>query len=599
MVTEDKLQVLEPNRTNPAVDAPGLTDSREKHPWGWLAAILLLAAALRFTGLGWGLPDIDSRPDEITMIKIALQCGTGDFNPHQFFYPSLLGYVLFVCYVVLAGYWKLTGFIASPGDIVTRFAEDSSAFFLTARLIAALAGTATVGVVYWLGRRVYGTRVGLAAAFILAVAFLPVRDSHFGSVDPLMVFLGTLSLVPAWNVYERGDRRDYLWAGALVGLAASTKYYGAVAAVAIVVAHLLRIRPDRERPHHAHLIEAGLVSAATFLATSPFVLINFTEFWRDFHTVVFSLQGGQLEVSPMRAWRYHLLYTLPRGLTVPIFLASMVGLAGVFVRDWRRALVLFAYPLAFFALISWSWVFVARYTTATLPFLSLAAGWLLVQVAESTRRIGWGPRARGWVAALVAVLVGAPSLFEDAHLLRLMRGVDSRSAAATWAKENLPDGATIGWLGTHYGRPPLPQRPESLERRLVMPMQEGNSGRMVRKKIELAQRGPAPQFLVLDLCADPSKWNEDLPEYLLMERYRLFWVRGETRWADQWLAKGGYQELQRWTVTDPEEPLPYCDPQDAVYLPFGQMSRVHRSGPELVLYKKSPLRASRADVPNQ
>jgi hypothetical protein len=587
MATEDKPRALDPIGTGPAVDAPGLTDSREPHPWGWLAAILLLAAGLRFTGLAWGLPDIDSRPDEITMIKVALQCGTGDFNPHSFFYPSLLGYVLFACYVALAGFWKLTGVIASPGDVFNRFAEDSSVFFLTARLISALAGTATVGVVYWLGRHACGTRVGLAAAFLLAVAWLPVRDSHFGCVDTPMAFLATLSLVPAWNVYRRGARRDYLWAGVLIGLAASMKYYGAAAAVAVVAAHLLRVRPDGERPRLADLVAAGLASAVTFLATSPFVLLNLTEFWRDFHTVVFSLQGGQLEVSPMRAWRYHLLYTLPRGLTVPIFVAGTVGLAWAFVRDWRRALVLFSYPLAFFALIGWSWVFVARYTTATWPFLALAAGWLSVHVAESTRRLGLGPRARDCAAVLAVALVGAPSLVEDFHLLRLMRGIDTRAAVATWAKENLPDGATVGWLGTYYGRPPLPQTPASLERRLAGPMQQGGTGRLLRKKVELARHGPAPQFLLLDLCRDPSDWNGELPEYLLTERYPLFWVQGETRLASHWLEKGGYQEVRRWTVTDPGEPLPYCDPQDGVYLPFGQMSRVFCSGPELVLYRRS------------
>ncbi len=121
-MTPDQPQVLEQTRRNPAVVAPEATEARTKHPWGWLAALLLLAAGLRFTGLSWGLPDVDTRPDEITMIRIALQCGTGDLNPHVFFYPSLLGYVLFGCYLVLAAYWKLTGFIASPGDILTRFA---------------------------------------------------------------------------------------------------------------------------------------------------------------------------------------------------------------------------------------------------------------------------------------------------------------------------------------------------------------------------------------------------------------------------------------------------------------------------------------------
>ena len=129
----------------------------------------------------------------------------------------------------------------------------------------------------------------------------------------------------------------------------------------------------------------------------------------------------------MRAWRFHFLYTLPRGLTPPIFAAGLAGLVGAFLMDWRRSLVLYSFPLAFYALVGWSWVGVARYVMPTSPFLALAAGWLLVQAAESTRRLGWGPRARGWAASLTIVLAGTPSLVEDVYLLRLLRGVDSRA----------------------------------------------------------------------------------------------------------------------------------------------------------------------------
>jgi len=43
---------------------------------------------------------------------------------------------------------------------------------------------------------------------------------------------------------------------------------------------------------------------------------------------------------------------------------------------------------------------------------------------------------------------------------------------------------------------------------------------------------------------------------------------------------------RRWRVTFPGEPLPYCDSQVAVYLPFGHLGRVLCSGLELVLSKR-------------
>jgi hypothetical protein len=374
-----------------------------------------------------------------------------------------------------------------------------------------------------------------------------------------------------------------------------------MAAVAITAAHFLRPRPAGEPRRHRDLLLAGVVSIVAFLGASPFLLFSLREFWDGFHGQVLQLQAGSVEDHlPMRAWRYHFVYTLPRGLTWPIFLAGLGGLLGAFLRDWRRALVVYCYPLAFYALIGWSWVGVARYVTAMLPFLALAASWLLVQAAAGTAAVlGWTPRARGRLAAALVLLVCAGSVVEVGNLLRLLRGVDSRHTMATWASEHLPDGATIGWLGTLSGRPPLAERPESLQRRFDLALRDGTvkrvggSGRLLRKKIELASRGERPRFLLLDLCREPSKWHEELPEYLLVERYRMYWTQKQTSRVEQWLETGDYYELNRWSVTHGDAPLPYCDPQDGVYLPFGQLGQARWSGPELVLYKRQPLRQAR------
>jgi hypothetical protein len=92
--------------------------------------------------------------------------------------------------------------------------------------------------------------------------------------------------------------------------------------------------------------------------------------------------------------------------------------------------------------------------------------------------------------------------------------------------------------------------------------------------------------MVFDLVQEPSEWKEDLPEFLLVERYRMNWVENETRSLDGWLEKGHYHELRRWRVTDPGRSLPYTDPLDGVYLPFGHLSQARCSGPELILYKR-------------
>ena len=59
-----------------------------------LAAILLLAAALRAYGLDFGLPAVYNM-DEVAITSRALGFAKGDLNPHNFLYPTFFFYVLF------------------------------------------------------------------------------------------------------------------------------------------------------------------------------------------------------------------------------------------------------------------------------------------------------------------------------------------------------------------------------------------------------------------------------------------------------------------------------------------------------------------------
>ena len=70
-----------------------------------LAAIGVLAAALRLLGITFGLPAVYN-PDEIAIMSRALAFAKGDLNPHNFLYPTFYFYVLFA--------WVGASFV-SPG----------------------------------------------------------------------------------------------------------------------------------------------------------------------------------------------------------------------------------------------------------------------------------------------------------------------------------------------------------------------------------------------------------------------------------------------------------------------------------------------------
>ena len=93
---------------------------------------------------------------------------------------------------------------------------------VTARCLTAAFGSATVVLIYAVGKRVVDAAAGLVAAALLAFAFLHVRDSHFGTTDVPMtcgIVLGFFTLLRSG---EGGG--GSATAGLAVGLATAIKY---------------------------------------------------------------------------------------------------------------------------------------------------------------------------------------------------------------------------------------------------------------------------------------------------------------------------------------------------------------------------------------
>ena len=85
------------------------------------------------------------------------------------------------------------------------------------RAISAAMGTATVLVVYFVGKRVSNPIGGLLAAALLATTVVHIAESHSFRVDLAMMFFVSLAWLFALRIAEQGRWRDYLWAGVFVG----------------------------------------------------------------------------------------------------------------------------------------------------------------------------------------------------------------------------------------------------------------------------------------------------------------------------------------------------------------------------------------------
>ena len=215
----------------------------------------MLAAALRLVGVRYGLPLSVLNPDESNIVPRAWRMGHGHLDPGWYDYPSLLMAVL--------------------APVQALFGGPS---FLAARFVAVALGLGGVGATWWLGRRAYGTGAAIVGAAAVAVATTHVAYSRMAVTDVLLTLAVTCVLALAV-----GGRIE--WAGLAVGLAASAKYPGAIAAVPVIVAGWGRWRA---------LGRAGALAVAGFALTSPFVLIHAGAAWDDISRVQRLARAGWL-----------------------------------------------------------------------------------------------------------------------------------------------------------------------------------------------------------------------------------------------------------------------------------------------------------------
>ncbi len=94
----------------------------------------------------------------------------GSLNPHYMHNPPLLTYLLQGIYAIRYGGSQAHRLI---GDV-----PDREGLFLIGRVVVALIGTVAVWLAFVAGRRLFDRRVGIVAALLMAVAFLPVFYSH-------------------------------------------------------------------------------------------------------------------------------------------------------------------------------------------------------------------------------------------------------------------------------------------------------------------------------------------------------------------------------------------------------------------------------------
>jgi hypothetical protein len=394
---------------------------------------------LRVWGVKQGLPYVYNVDESANFVPSAVgYFFTDSYNPHYFVNPPAFSYLLHGVFAL----WFGAGWpFGAKSDVANAYATDPTQVFVVARVTAALLGTAAVGFIYLTGKRLYDRRVGLIAAALMAVAFLPVFYSHLALNDVPALLPLAISLYGSAGVLKRGRPIDYVVAGLGLGLAIATKYTAGIALPALLVAILYRLMTDRAATTRVVKLglAAGGIALLAFVVANPHALLSYHEFRQGLRTQRNESDFGKLGLDYDSGIAYY-LWTLTWGLGWVPAIAAAIGAGFAFAGDRWRGWFLVPGPLLLILFMGVQGRYFGRWLMPALPELAILAALAAVKLGEL---VGRSERSRAALICGFALLLVAQGLERSVHADRVLARDDTRNLVRDWMVRNIPAGSKV------------------------------------------------------------------------------------------------------------------------------------------------------------
>jgi mannosyltransferase len=313
------------------------------------------------------------------------------------------------------------------------------------RLIPALAGTLAIPAIYFMGRRLAGSRAALFAALLVTLNPTQILYSQlarywslvflFSIIAPIAIYLG---------VRERSGRMFALGVVATI-LAGLSHPVGAISVGGPALLLLAGVRREQVAEWWARpAVKIGAVAVLVLTALALYRFIPLLHGWISMHD---RMPGyGQFLLRPQAPpgiKQLMRLLALTDSLTVPVLLAALAGVYLVWRAGRERHVALFlasvaGFHLGFLLLVSLRTSVSLYYLLPSTPAFFLGAGLFLDWLC----RMDWQARPAWLVPATVTLMIvaaGMPTVISD---YRDGRRFDFRGAAR-WLTEEMKPGDVV------------------------------------------------------------------------------------------------------------------------------------------------------------
>ncbi len=403
---------------------------RTTGPQKWLLGLLLLWALAVRVLFSWPDPTMNRLWDErYNAGNVAAVLAHDQWRPVRTHYPTLS----YLPHAATLKVYETARSLPWLSSLPTTFgiAPDGRPYLTriavrVSRIIQALLGTASLFVLFLIGRRLFGPWVGLGAAFLLAVAPWHMRQSGVFKPDVMLVLTAVLTLYAILSARRSESLRGYALAGAMVGATAAAKWNGAALALPLLFAIALGgVRDIGLLVRRTAAAAAG--GAGVLLLLNPWLVLAPELYRRHLGSTVNHYRERLAEVG---AGLFDQPLNAVTSLAGSVYFSPVLGACGLLGLGWllllslraRRevrgplpggrgdATVADALVLAVFfgGYVASLWV-VTRYPKPpnwliVAPVVALAGAWCLGKLASAARSL---PERRLTIVAFAILAAGA------------------------------------------------------------------------------------------------------------------------------------------------------------------------------------------------
>jgi 4-amino-4-deoxy-L-arabinose transferase-like glycosyltransferase len=425
-----------------------------------LGSILLFSLVVRLYGIKWGIPNnhhiLSYHPDEKAFFWVVslMDIQNLNFNPHWFIYPTFHYYLVLIPIMVLSN----LGFLSFEPNLIFYglYPLEVGKALLIGRTLSVLFGITTVFIVYLIGKLLYNEEVGILSSLLLSLTPLHVIHSHFLTNDVPVTFWILTTLMFCIKIFKSGKTKWYLLSGASAGFATSTKYTAGLIILSILTAHFLYLKKNgvtSPRNIGKNILLSFSLLISTFIITSPYSILAFSEFKRD---LIWASSSRSSIIIHSIEWFdtgpgliFNLTNSLFYGLGLPVLLFALFG-AGISLNKKKpETFIVLSFVIPYYVIVSTWKLRYARYMLPITPLLILFAAIGLFNIRARFKKLG--------ILILIGVVVYTSILMMLYDYT--LAAQDPREQARAWINKNIPPGTSIGLpYQTQFFTPPLDEK---------------------------------------------------------------------------------------------------------------------------------------------